>query len=331
MNTHVEPLVSVSDLTMHFPIMSTGVMPRRIGSVRAVDGVSLEIHKGETLGLVGESGCGKSTTGRAILQLLRPTSGSVRFEGVELTALKGRSLREVRSRAQMVFQDPYSSLNPRMTVGEIIGEPLRMKGLAKEERARRVRELLSSVGLASHHASRYPHAFSGGQRQRVGIARSLAMSPSFVVLDEPIAALDVSIQAQIINLLSDLQEEFSLTFLFIAHDLSAVRHMSDRVAVMYLGRIVEVAPVDELFGNPLHPYTKALMSAVPIPDPHIEKSRKRVILEGDVASAAAPPSGCRFRTRCPLANAACEVSEPELREILPSHFVEYCCETCIAA
>jgi oligopeptide transport system ATP-binding protein len=331
MNTHVEPLVSVTDLTMHFPIMSTGVMPRRIGSVRAVDGVSLEIHKGETLGLVGESGCGKSTTGRAILQLLRPTSGSVRFEGVELTALKGRSLREVRSRAQMVFQDPYSSLNPRMTVGEIIGEPLRMKGLPKEERTRRVRELLDSVGLASHHATRYPHAFSGGQRQRVGIARSLAMSPSFVVLDEPIAALDVSIQAQIINLLSDLQEEFSLTFLFIAHDLSAVRHMSDRVAVMYLGRIVEVAPVDELFGNPLHPYTKALMSAVPIPDPHIEKSRKRVILEGDVASAAAPPSGCRFRTRCPLANAACEVSEPELREILPSHFVEYCCETCIAA
>lgn len=331
MSPSTEPLVSVTDLAMHFPILSTGVMQRRVGSIRAVDGVSLEIHKGETLGLVGESGCGKSTTGRAILQLVRPTSGSVRFEGVELTKLDGKKLRDVRSRAQMVFQDPYSSLNPRMTVGEIIAEPLRMKGLDKSARADKVRELVESVGLAPHHAGRYPHAFSGGQRQRIGIARSLAMNPSFVVLDEPIAALDVSIQAQIINLLSDLQQEFALTFLFIAHDLSAVRHMSDRVAVMYLGRIVEVAPVDELFGNPLHPYTKALMSAVPIPDPHVEKTRRRVILEGDVASPADPPTGCRFRTRCPLANDSCQLSEPELQEILPNHFVEYCCETCITA
>lgn len=325
------PLVEVENLHVHFPVMSTGILPHRVGSVRAVDGVSLQIRRGETLGLVGESGCGKSTTGRAILQLIRPTTGSVRFEGVELTELEGRALRRVRSRAQMVFQDPYSSLNPRMTVGGLVGEPLRMQGVEKGERRVRVHELLKTVGMSPQHASRYPHAFSGGQRQRIGIARALAMSPSFIVLDEPIAALDVSIQAQIVNLISDLQDQFALTFLFIAHDLSAVRHMSDRVAVMYLGRIVELAPVDELFGNPLHPYTKALMSAVPIPDPQVERTRQRILLKGDVPSAESPPSGCRFRTRCPFSNLQCEVNEPQLTEVEPRHFVEYCCDVCIAA
>jgi oligopeptide transport system ATP-binding protein len=327
----VAPLVKVTDLHVHFPIMSTGVLPRQVGTVRAVDGVSFTINKGETLGLVGESGCGKSTTGRGILQLIRPTSGSVLFEGTELTSLAGSDLRKVRARAQMVFQDPYSSLNPRMTVGRIIGEPLAMQGLEKEARDERVRELLSTVGMAPQHAGRYPHAFSGGQRQRIGIARALAMNPSFVVLDEPIAALDVSIQAQILNLIAVLQKEFSLTFLLIAHDLSAVRHMSDRVAVMYLGRMVEMAPVDELFDNPIHPYTKALMSAVPIPEPAVERNRPRIILEGDVSIEEVGATGCRFRARCPFANDACSVKDPVLTEIRSDHLVEYCCDQCIAA
>ena len=316
-----EILLDVRDLVMHFPLTQGLIFQRKVGAVRAVDGVSFHIKRGETLGLVGESGCGKSTTGRAILQLYKPTSGEVFFEGQDLTRLKGEQMRRMRRKVQMIFQDPYASLNPRMTVGSIIGEPLEIHGLAKgREKQQRVQELLSVVGLNPYFANRYPHEFSGGQRQRIGIARALAVNPSFIVCDEPISALDVSIQAQIINLLEELQNEFGLTYLFIAHDLSVVRHISDRIAVMYLGKIAELADHLELYRNPLHPYSKALLSAVPIPDPVIERRRERIILTGDVPSPVNPPSGCRFHTRCPLADTICREKEPEFREVVPGHW-----------
>jgi oligopeptide transport system ATP-binding protein len=316
-----EILLQVDDLVMHFPIYR-GVIQRQVGAVRAVDGVSFDIKRGETLGLVGESGCGKSTTGRTILQLYRPTSGSVHFEDVDLVHLKGEELRKTRRKMQMIFQDPYASLNPRMTVADIVGEPLVVHDVAKgKEIQDRVQHLLEIVNLNPSFASRYPHEFSGGQRQRIGIARALALQPSFIICDEPISALDVSIQAQVVNLLEELQEQFNLTYLFIAHDLSMVKHISDRVAVMYLGVIVELASRDELYSKPLHPYTQALLSAVPIPDPIADAKRQRTILQGDVPSPANPPSGCRFRTRCPIAEAVCAESRPEFREIKPGHFV----------
>ncbi len=314
-------LLDVKDLVMHFPLTQGIIFQRKVGAVRAVDGISFQIKRGETLGLVGESGCGKSTTGRAILQLYKPTAGLVNFEGQELTKLKGEQMRRMRRKVQMIFQDPYASLNPRMTVGSIIGEPLEIHNLAKgREKQQRVQELLSVVGLNPYFANRYPHEFSGGQRQRIGIARALAVNPSFIVCDEPISALDVSIQAQIINLLEELQNEFGLTYLFIAHDLSVVRHISDRIAVMYLGKIVELADRLDLYQNPLHPYSKALLSAVPIPDPVIERKRERIILTGDVPSPVNPPSGCRFHTRCPIAADICRVDEPAFREITPGHW-----------
>jgi oligopeptide transport system ATP-binding protein len=314
-------LVRVENLTKHFPIMEGIVIQRQVGAVQAVDKVSFDVYEGETLGLVGESGCGKSTTGRTILQLHRPTSGKVFFEGKDLTTLKGEDLRQMRGVMQIIFQDPYASLNPRMTVGNIIGEPLEVHGIgdAKERRAR-VQELLRLVGLNPYFVQRYPHEFSGGQRQRIGVARALALNPSFIVCDEPISALDVSIQAQVVNLLEEIQEKFNLTYLFIAHDLSMVRHIADRTAVMYLGKIVELAARDELYGNPLHPYTQALLSAVPIPDPVKEKKRERIILKGDVPSPAKPPSGCRFHTRCPLAIDVCKEVEPPWREVAPEHW-----------
>jgi oligopeptide transport system ATP-binding protein len=316
-----ETLLDVRDLVMHFPLTQGIIFQRKVGAVRAVDGISFQIKKGETLGLVGESGCGKSTTGRAILQLYKPTSGEVHFEGQDLTKLKGEQMRRMRRKVQMIFQDPYASLNPRMTVGSIIGEPLEIHGLAKgREKQARVQELLTVVGLNPYFANRYPHEFSGGQRQRIGIARALAVNPSFIVCDEPISALDVSIQAQIINLLEELQDEFGLTYLFIAHDLSVVRHISDRIAVMYLGKIVELADRLELYRQPLHPYSKALLSAVPIPDPLIERKRERIILTGDVPSPVNPPPGCRFHTRCPLADTICREKEPEFREVVPGHW-----------
>jgi oligopeptide transport system ATP-binding protein len=317
-----EVILKVDNLVKHFPIMRGGIFRKQVGAVRAVDGISFDVRRGETLGLVGESGCGKSTTGRAILQLHRPTSGSVMFEGVDLVKLKGEDLRKMRRKMQMIFQDPYASLNPRMTVGEIIGEPLLVHNLAsKKEADEKVEELLQLVGLNSAYANRYPHEFSGGQRQRVGVARALALNPSLIVCDEPISALDVSIQAQVVNLLEDLQKQFNLTYLFIAHDLSMVRHISTRVAVMYLGNIVELASRDVLYSLPLHPYTQALLSAVPIPDPVIEQTRKRQILQGEIPSPANPPSGCHFRTRCPLADTICAEKNPEWREIKPEHFV----------
>jgi oligopeptide transport system ATP-binding protein len=314
-------LLRVNELVKHFPI-KRGLIQKQVGAVRAVDGVSFEVRRGETLGLVGESGCGKSTTGRTILQLYRPTSGEVVFDGVDLVQLKGENLRKMRRKMQMIFQDPYASLNPRMTVGEIVGEPLLVHNIASEKEANeRVKHLLEIVNLNPSFYTRYPHEFSGGQRQRIGVARALALQPSFIVCDEPISALDVSIQAQVVNLLEELQEQFNLTYLFIAHDLSMVRHISDRVAVMYLGVIVELTTRDELYNHPLHPYAQALLSAVPIPDPVAEATRKRTILEGDVPSPANPPSGCRFRTRCPIAESICAESRPEFREIKPGHFV----------
>jgi len=315
-------LLEVMELKVHFPITRGLILQRRIGAVKAVDGISFAIREGETLGLVGESGCGKSTTGRAILQLYKPTSGQVLFRGQDLCQLRGDQLRRMRRQMQMIFQDPYASLNPRMTVGGIIGEPLEVHGIGNRgERRERVQELLRVVGLNPYFASRYPHEFSGGQRQRIGVARALAAQPSFVVCDEPVSALDVSIQAQIINLLMELQEKFSLTYLFIAHDLSVVRHISDRVAVMYLGKLVELTDKAELYAEPLHPYTKALLSAVPIPDPEVEAERERIILVGDIPSPANPPPGCNFNTRCPMAIDLCREVEPEFREIHPGHWV----------
>ncbi|MBK7317567.1 MAG: dipeptide ABC transporter ATP-binding protein [Anaerolineales bacterium] len=316
-----EVLLKVDDLKMHFPIYR-GVFQRQVGAVHAVDGVSFEVMRGETLGLVGESGCGKSTTGRTVLQLYKPTAGNVFFEGINLVGLKNEDMRKTRRRVQMIFQDPYASLNPRMTVADIVAEPLMVHNVGTgKEIQERVAHLLELVNLNPAFATRYPHEFSGGQRQRIGIARALALQPSFIVCDEPISALDVSIQAQVVNLLEELQEQFNLTYLFIAHDLSMVRHISKRIAVMYLGVIMELAERDELYLNPLHPYTQALLSAVPIPDPIADSKRKRVILEGDVPSPVNPPSGCRFRTRCPIADKICAESRPEFREVNPGHFV----------
>ena len=313
-----EVLLQVVNLEKHFPITSGFVFENQVGAVKAVDGISFEVLKGETLGLVGESGCGKSTLGRTILQLHRPTSGEVFFEGKNLVELKGKALRKVRRRAQMIFQDPYSSLNPRTTVYEIISEPLQIHNIATgKECVERVQELLDKVGLNHRFVNRYPHEFSGGQRQRIAIARALALNPEFIVCDEPISALDVSIQAQIVNLLEELQDEFKLTFLFIAHDLSMVRHISSRVAVMYLGKMVELTDRDQLYTDPQHPYTKALLSAVPIHDPLVEEKRRRIILEGDVPSPAHPPKGCNFNTRCPLAERKCFEDEPLFRQVSP--------------
>lgn len=317
-----EVLLDVRNLKMYFPLTRGIILQRRVGWVKAVDDVSFQIYRGETLGLVGESGCGKSTTGRAILQLYKPTAGQVLFNGVDLTKLPPGEMRKMRRHMQMIFQDPYASLNPRMTVGSIIAEPLQIHKLVpKEQRNQRVQELLEVVGLNPYFANRYPHEFSGGQRQRIGIARALAANPEFIVADEPVSALDVSIQAQIINLLEELQEKFHLTYLFIAHDLSVVRHISDRVAVMYLGKIVELADRNALYDDPLHPYTKALLSAVPIPDPKIEKKRERIILTGDVPSPINPPAGCRFHTRCPYAMDECAKVEPRFVDQGGGHYV----------
>ena len=318
-----EVLISVHDLKKYFPITKGIIFQRHVGDIKAVDGLTFDIYKGETLGLVGESGCGKSTTGRAILQLQRPTGGEVLYEGTDLVKLKGEDMRKMRRNVQMIFQDPYASLNPRMTVGNIVAEPLEVHNIAKGKAAQeRVQELLQVVGLNPYFVNRYPHEFSGGQRQRIGVARALAVNPNFIVADEPISALDVSIQAQVINLLEELQEKYDLTYLFISHDLSAVRHISDRIAVMYLGWIVELADRDALYKNPLHPYTKALLSAIPIPDPVIEAKRERIILTGDVPSPARPPSGCRFHTRCPIAQKGlCDVEIPVFRNVGNNHFV----------
>ncbi len=322
-NGDKEVLISVHDLKKYFPITKGIIFQRHVGDIKAVDGLSFDIYKGETLGLVGESGCGKSTTGRAILQLQRPTGGEVLYEGTDLVKLKGEDMRKMRRNVQMIFQDPYASLNPRMTVGNIVAEPLEVHNIAKGKAAQeRVQELLQVVGLNPYFVNRYPHEFSGGQRQRIGVARALAVNPNFIVADEPISALDVSIQAQVINLLEELQEKYDLTYLFISHDLSAVRHISDRIAVMYLGWIVELADRDALYKNPLHPYTKALLSAIPIPDPVIEAKRERIILTGDVPSPARPPSGCRFHTRCPIAQKGlCDVEIPVFRNVGNNHFV----------
>ena len=317
--TTAEPLVSVSDLKVWFPV-SSGVMQRTTGHVHAVDGVDLEIKAGETVGLVGESGCGKSTLGRAVIRLLEPTGGTVSFKGEEITHIRGEHLRALRRDMAMIFQDPYASLDPRQTVGDIIGEPIDVHRLAKgKQRQERIRELLRVVGMNPRYADRYPHEFSGGQRQRIGIARALAVEPTFIICDEPISALDVSIQAQIINLLEALQAKFKLTYLFIAHDLSVVKHISNRVAVMYLGKIMEVAPGRQLYQRPRHPYTGSLLSAIPIPDPTIELQRERMILQGDVASPVNPPSGCRFRTRCPRAREHCAEEVPPLESYGAEH------------
>ena len=313
-----EPLLQVTDLTKHFPI-KRGLLSRTVGQVRAVDGVSFSIQAGEVLGLVGESGCGKTTTGRCILRLIEPTSGSVRFEGREVTTLPRRALRALRREMQIVFQDPYSSLNPRLTVGSMLGEALAIHRLARGAAAReRVAELLTLVGLSPDHARRYPHEFSGGQRQRIGVARALAVRPRLIVADEPVSALDVSIQAQIINLLRELQRKMNLTYLFVAHDLSVVEFISDRVAVMYLGRIVELAGGADLYRRPLHPYTVSLLSAIPVPDP--DRKRTRIVLKGDVPSPAHPPSGCRFHPRCFMAREICSHEDPPLREVSPGHW-----------
>jgi len=317
-----EILVDVRNLKMHFPITSGILIQRQIGAVKAVDDVSFFIRKGETLGLVGESGCGKTTVGRTMLQLYDTTGGEVWFEGKDLCKTKGGELRSMRRRMQMIFQDPYASLNPRMTVGDIIGEPLVIHKIRRGRAvAQRVAELLATVGLNPYFANRYPHEFSGGQRQRIGVARALAVEPAFIICDEPISALDVSIRAQVMNLLEDLQSQYDLTYLFIAHDLSVVRHMSDRVAVMYVGKIMELATRKDLYEEPLHPYTQALLSAVPIPDPIVEDKRQRIILTGDVPSPVNPPSGCRFHTRCWIAEEICAQQDPTWREIRPDHWI----------
>jgi oligopeptide transport system ATP-binding protein len=316
------PLVSVANLVKHFPVRRGLIIERQVGSVKAVDGISFEIAKGETLGLVGESGCGKTTAGRTILGLYPLTSGSVKIAGIEVNGVKGEPLKILRRTAQMIFQDPYASLNPRWTVAGIIGEPLRVhKLLPDAAQAERVKELMVLVGLSPRLINRFPHEFSGGQRQRIGIARALASEPAFVVCDEPISALDVSIQAQCVNLLEELQDRFGLTYLFIAHDLSMVRHICDRVAVMYLGAMAELASSDELYEHPLHPYTQALLSAVPIPDPKRDRARRRILLQGDVPSPINPPSGCRFHPRCPLAMEVCRKEIPQWREVAPQHYV----------
>ena len=315
-------LVQVRDLKKHFPITAGIIFQRQVGAVQAVDGVSFDIHRGETLGLVGESGCGKTTAGRTLLQLYRPTAGEVIFDGTELTTLKKGPLRRLRQRMQMIFQDPFASLNPRMPISRIISEPLRTHKLVSgKERVERVQELMRVVRLNPRFINRYPHEFSGGQRQRIGIARALASNPEFIVCDEPISALDVSIQAQVVNLLEDLQDELGLTYLFIAHDLSMVRHICNRVAVMYLGKIVELAAKDELYDHPLHPYTQALLSAVPVPDPEVERQRRRIVLVGDVPSPINPPPGCYFNTRCPIAEEICSQEEPEWRDAGGGRFV----------
>ena len=314
-------LLKVRNLKKYFPVTSGIIFQRETGSVKAVDDISFDIFKGETLGLVGESGCGKSTVGRTVLQLYRPTAGQVQFDNINLVKQKGTGLRNIRRRLQMIFQDPYSSLNPRMTVGEIIAEPLKVHGIAKgSESLEKVRELLDMVGLNPDFVTRYPHEFSGGQRQRIAIARALAVNPEFIICDEPISALDVSIQAQIVNLLEELQSRLGLTYLFIAHDLSMVRHISHRVAVMYLGKMVELTERDRLYENPQHPYTKALLSAVPIPDPEVEERRSRIIMEGDVPSPLSPPKGCNFNTRCPIAEDRCFEEDPEFRQISEGHW-----------
>ncbi|VAW07162.1 Oligopeptide transport ATP-binding protein OppF (TC 3.A.1.5.1) [hydrothermal vent metagenome] len=322
-------IMRVNHLVKEFPITKGVFFKKQVGAVKAVSDISFEIKKGETMGLVGESGCGKSTTARSIMRLVDPTSGDVWFRSdttgtiVNLATAGKEELRAAREDIQIVFQDPYASLNPRMTVASIIAEPLTVHGEGdKAGRVEKVKDLLKVVGLQPEHANRYPHEFSGGQRQRIGIARALALNPSFIVLDEPVSALDVSIQAQVLNLLDDLQDEYDLTYLFIAHDLSVVRHISDRVAVMYLGRMVEMAERDSLYDQPMHPYTHALLSAVPIPDPSVEVSRERILLEGDIPSPANPPSGCRFHTRCPIAvEGKCDVDEPQLAELGPGHWV----------
>ncbi len=317
-----ETLIRVEHLTKHFPIYKGLIFQKQVGAVQAVDDVSFFIRKGETLGLVGESGCGKSTTGRTLLRLHEPTAGKIFYKEQDITALSADEMRGLRRNLQIIFQDPYASLDPRMTIGGIISEPLEIHNIGTpKERQERVQELLQLVGLSPYFINRYPHEFSGGQRQRIGIARALALQPEFIVCDEPISALDVSIQAQVVNLLEELQEQFGLTYLFIAHDLSMVRHISDRVAVMYLGKVVELASRDELYTNPLHPYSQALLSAVPIPDPVREASRKRIILQGDVPSPINPPKGCRFHPRCPLAEEVCRQEAPEWREVRPDHWV----------
>jgi len=318
-----EPIVIVDHLVKHFPIMKGIVFQHPEGAVRAVDGISFTIARAETLGLVGESGCGKTTAGRTLLNLYPPTAGKVTIDGIDVCAAKGDTVLAVRRKAQMIFQDPFASLNPRWSVSSIVGEPLRVHKLrgSDKQRAERVVELLELVGLSARHLNRFPHEFSGGQRQRIGVARALATEPVFIVCDEPISALDVSIQAQVVNLLEDLQDRLGLTYLFIAHDLSMVRHICDRVAVMYLGIIVELADRDQLYEDPLHPYTRSLMSAVPVPDPKLERARKRIILTGDVPSPINPPSGCRFHPRCPIATDQCSRLVPDWREIQPGHWV----------
>ncbi len=317
-----ENILEVKNLKMWFPVNSRGIIPKHVGDIKAVDDVSFNVRQGETLGIVGESGCGKTTVGRSIMQVYDITGGEIVFEGQELSSLKAKEMRRMRRRMQMIFQDPYSSLNPRMTAGNIIGEPIQIHNMSdsKAEFAEQVEELLRVVGLNPYMRDRYPHEFSGGQRQRIGIARALAVRPSLIIADEPVSALDVSIQAQVINLLQDLQEQFNLTYMFIAHDLSVVRHISDRIGVMYLGKMVELAERDELYENPLHPYTQALLSAVPIPDPAIERGRERIVLEGDVPSPLRPPSGCRFHTRCPIAIDECSEEDPEFRDVGNDHW-----------
>ena len=315
-------ILEVKNLKMYFPVGSGFLSRKPVGYVKAVDDVSFTVKRGETLGLVGESGCGKTTTGRSILQLYKPTAGQVIFDGQDLTSMNTKAMRGMRREMQVIFQDPYSSLNPRMTAGNIIGEPLIVHGLVanKTEYRDKVADLLTNVGLNPYMADRFPHEFSGGQRQRIGVARALSVSPKFIVADEPVSALDVSIQAQIINLLEDLQEQFNLTYLFIAHDLSVVRHISDRVGVMYLGHLVEMAERNEIYRNPSHPYTKALLSAVPIPDPVLDAQRERVLLSGEVPSPLNPPSGCVFHPRCPVANDTCSQILPDLREVETNHY-----------
>ncbi len=316
-----DTILDVRGLKMHFPVTSGILFQRAVAYIKAVDGVDFTVRRGETLGMVGESGCGKTTTGRCILRLYRPTDGQIWFNGVEIAQAKTSQMRAMRRQMQIIFQDPYSSLNPRMTAGNIIGEPLAVHGLVnnKREYRERVAELLNNVGLNPYMADRFPHEFSGGQRQRIGVARALSVDPDFIVCDEPVSALDVSIQAQIINLLEDLQERYDLTYLFIAHDLSVVRHISDRVAVMYLGKIVEVADRNAIYENPQHPYTRALLSAVPIPDPVLDAQRERIILSGEVPSPLNPPSGCVFHPRCPIATDDCSRIAPEAREVMPDH------------